>query len=257
MQQTTLDTPLLSLVTIVWNARESFVATAQSVLNDAPPGSEWVVVDGGSTDGTVDEIKAVSDHVARWISEKDRGIADAFNKGVGLARGRYVLFLNAGDCLMPGVRAELDALLRSTPDAPVIVGRIEMSGRRHGRAVPFWRQYMRNHLPHQAMLIRRDLFDSLGGYDEKRRLGMDFEWSLRLRPMWSEIVFSPLVIARMEPGGVSISNANKTFAAYHDARVAHFGMPLLSRATLLYYSIKKRLLTPIRPLINRLRQQTR
>jgi GT2 family glycosyltransferase len=244
------DAPFLTIITIVRNARVGFLATAASVLREAPTDTDWVVVDGASTDGTVEEIRNVEGDLAAWSSEKDNGIADAFNKGVRLARGQYVLFLNAGDCLTCGAAEILSKIAQDHRGAPLIVGQIEMSGRRRGRAVPFWRQYMRNHLPHQAMLTRRDLFYSLGFFDEDNPIAMDYEWSLRLRNRWNEIAFVPSVIAIMEPGGVSSSNPAKTFEAWHRARVSHFGMPILSRATQGYYLLKEIIVGSVRPLVD-------
>lgn len=246
--------PFLSLITIVWNGRDAFAATAASVIREAPVNTEWVVVDGASTDGTVKEIEKFSSQIARKVSEKDRGIADAFNKGIKLAVGEYVLFLNAGDCLAPGAAHTLTRIAERHRGAPVISGQIEMSSRRHGKAIPFWRQYMRNQLPHQAMLIRRDLFESLGSFEAEYKLGMDFEWSLRLRRLWQDIVFVPDLITIMEPGGVSISNAEKTFAEFHVARVRHFGMPWLSSAISQYYAVRKLILKPVRPIITAYRR---
>lgn len=247
----------LSLITIVRNDAIGFRRTAASVLADAPKDAEWVVIDGASTDGTVGEITAVAHRVADYVSEPDDGIADAFNKGVARASGDYVLFLNAGDELAPEAAAILTRLLKTYNGAPAIVGRIEMAGRQHGRPVPFWRQYMHNQLPHQAMLIRRDLFTTLGPYDRSRKFGMDYEWSLRLRPMWRQIVFVPEVLSIMKPGGVSMSNAGKTLSAYHHARVQHFGMVPLSVAVLFPYQAKRLALRPFRPALNALRARRR
>lgn len=247
----------LSLITIVRNDANGFRRTAASVAADAPNDAEWVVIDGGSTDGTVGEITAVTHRIADLVSEPDDGIADAFNKGITRASGDYVLFLNAGDCLVPGAAGFLNCLLNTHRGAPAIVGRIEMAGRQHGRPVPFWQQYLHNQLPHQAMLIRRDLFTTLGPYDRTRTFGMDYEWSLRLRPMWRQIVFVPEVLSIMEPGGVSMSNAGKTLAAYHHARVQHFGMAPLSRALLFPYQAKRLALRPFRPALNALRARRR
>ena len=246
--------PKLTIITIVWNARSSFHATAKSVLQEWQGDWEWVVVDGASTDGTLDEIKKFSTHIARFLSEKDRGIADAFNKGIRLAKGDYVLFLNAGDQFMQGIGTDISSCLSEHAQAPVIVGRIEMSGRQHGKKVPFWRQYMRNHLPHQAMFIRQSLFQTYGMFDENRRLGMDFEWSLRLQSEWKNIVFVPNVITNMEPGGVSMSNSGKTFEAYHAARVQHFDKAFVSHSVLVYYQLKRVLLKPFRPMISWIRK---
>jgi glycosyltransferase involved in cell wall biosynthesis len=219
--------PLLSIVTIAYNALDGLRSTSDSLPCALPPWCEWVVVDGGSTDGTVDFLTANSDKITRSISERDNGIANAFNKGIALCKGRYVLFLNAGDCLIEGALGEIVKLL-SESNSPVIVGRIQMNGHEYGRAVSFKRQWMRNYLPHQAMLIKRGLFRLLGGYDESYRLGMDFEWSLRLKPFWQHISFSPSVLAKMEPGGVSITQYKNTFDQYHKARQKHCGYTLLS-----------------------------
>ena len=94
------SSPLLTVVTVVYNARSDFLTTLASVREQtARADFEYVVVDGGSTDGTVDEIRAAADRgeVDRWVSEPDRGIYDAMNKAVGLAQGEWVLFMNTAD----------------------------------------------------------------------------------------------------------------------------------------------------------------
>ena len=243
----------LSLITIVRNHAAGFRRTARSVMDHAPDNAEWVVIDGASTDGTGAAIAAVAPRIATHVSEPDRGIADAFNKGVARASGEYVLFLNAGDCLAPGAAFSLARLLDTHRGAPVIVGRIELAGRRHGRSAPFWRQYLHNQLPHQAMLIRRDLFATFGTYDRTRHFGMDYEWSLRLCPVWRQIVFVNELLTIMEPGGISIANAGKTLTAYHHARVQHFGLAPLSLAVLLSYQAKRLALRPFKPALNAVR----
>jgi len=95
-----VSSPLLTVVTVVYNARADFLTTLASVRSQTARGSfEYLVVDGGSTDGTVDEIRAAADRgeVDRWVSEPDRGIYDAMNKAVGLAGGRWIHFLNTAD----------------------------------------------------------------------------------------------------------------------------------------------------------------
>jgi glycosyltransferase involved in cell wall biosynthesis len=95
--------PLLTVVTVVYNARQDFLTTLASVREQtARPEFEYLVVDGGSTDGTVDAIRAAANRgeVDRWVSEPDQGIYDAMNKAVGLAQGTWVLFLNTGDTLV-------------------------------------------------------------------------------------------------------------------------------------------------------------
>jgi glycosyltransferase involved in cell wall biosynthesis len=227
----------LSIVTISYNVREGLSATALSLPDTLPSWCEWVVVDGGSKDGTPEFLSALGPKLSRFISEKDNGIADAFNKGVRLSKGHYVMFLNAGDCLAPGFFDVVYPLLQEGT-APAIIGRIRMTGKSHGKPVSFSRQWMRNHLPHQAMLIRRGLFRLLGPYDEKYRLGMDFEWSLRLKPFWPQIKFIPDVLSDMEPGGVSMTQYRDTYDQYHLARQKHCGLRLLSRLVSEFFKAK-------------------
>jgi glycosyltransferase involved in cell wall biosynthesis len=111
--------PPLTLVTVVYNAREDFLTTLASVRSQtARADYEYLVVDGGSTDGTVDEIRAAADRgeVDRWVSEPDRGIYDAMNKAAGLARGEWVLFLNSGDVLVTNDTIERAHLSEVTTD---------------------------------------------------------------------------------------------------------------------------------------------
>src|SRR5690606_41497725 len=90
-------TPVLSIITVTFNCRDLLPRTLESVQEQSFPGIEHVVVDGASTDGTLDLIRAHADRLGSWVSEPDKGIYDAMNKGLHMARGEYVLFLNAGD----------------------------------------------------------------------------------------------------------------------------------------------------------------
>ncbi|MDO6462220.1 glycosyltransferase family 2 protein [Granulosicoccaceae sp. 1_MG-2023] len=211
----------LSIITICKNACEDLRDTGNSVRRNAVPWVEWVVIDGGSTDGTESVLESFQGDIDVVVSEPDDGIADAFNKGVNHSSGEYVLFLNAGDVLADGLLLDMRPHLFSDSVPPLVVGRISIDGQMHGRAVSFKQQIMRNHLPHQAMFINRSLFDRYGLYQPRYRLGMDYEWSLRIKSIWPDISFVPVVVSYMKPGGVSISNYKGTFMAYHAARCEH------------------------------------
>ena len=92
-----MDNLKISVVTVCYNAAATIEETIQSVLGQTYPNVEYIIIDGGSTDGTVDIIKRYADRLAYWVSEPDNGIYDAMNKGIAVATGDYINFMNAGD----------------------------------------------------------------------------------------------------------------------------------------------------------------
>jgi glycosyltransferase involved in cell wall biosynthesis len=209
----------LSIITIVKDHKEGFLRTAESIATSKPDWCEWVVIDGASTDGTREAALALfSGKMDVFVSEPDKGIADAFNKGILQSHGKYVLFLNAGDSLSDPSMGVLCRMLASDDGAPVIVGRVRFGRRVIGKPVSLRQQMMRNHLPHQAMLIRRDLFHTRGLHDTDFKFAMDYEWTLRLADIWNDISFSNETVSDMEPGGVAIENFSKVFKEYEMAR---------------------------------------
>ena len=242
----------LSIITIMLNKKDGFARTAASVARHMPEWCEWIVVDGASTDGTLQLASDYSLEINMFLSEPDTGIANAFNKGISLSSAEYILFLNAGDTLMPSA-FEIFGQLLNNPNThpPVIVGRIDMGGRIIGRPISFGRQRMRNYLPHQAMLIRRSLFRLLGGYDESFSLGMDYEWSLRLKPMWPRILFVDDVFSVMELGGVSMTRYKETFRKYDIARMKHCNANVSSRLVSEFFILKTTLGKGARTMLGR------
>ncbi|HEX3386494.1 MAG TPA: glycosyltransferase, partial [Mucilaginibacter sp.] len=95
--KTDINRPKVSIVTVVFNAADSLELTILSVINQSYPNTEFIIIDGGSTDGTVDLIKKYDKKINYWISEKDSGIYDAMNKALDVVSGDWVYFLGAGD----------------------------------------------------------------------------------------------------------------------------------------------------------------
>ncbi len=182
MATPTTPVPRLSIITVNLNDREGLERTLASVARQTLGDREVIVIDGGSTDGSVAFLRANAALVSEWVSEPDAGIYDAQNKGLGRAHGTWCLFLNAGDSL-----ASDDALARALATDPaedVVYGDVlvEEDGRRRllrspdALDVPF---LMRTTLPHQATLLRRALFDRVGRYDTSFRIVADYELLLR------------------------------------------------------------------------------
>jgi len=114
--QTLMDKklPVVSIITIVYNGVRHIEDTIKSVITQTYPNIEYIIIDGNSTDGTQEVIKRYEHKIARWISEKDRGISDAFNKGIAMASGALIGMINADDWYEPDAIASVVAITRIT-----------------------------------------------------------------------------------------------------------------------------------------------
>lgn len=182
---------MLTIITINWNNAVGLEKTMGSVLGQACTDFEYVVVDGASTDGSVDVIKKYAEKFGdrlRWVSEKDKGIYNAMNKGIGMASGEYVQFLNSGDCLAsPNVTERMLKVLKDR-DFPTILygnmlkdmpdGRILRDKCFAGQDITFLGFYTGT-LNHSPAYIKRSQFDKYGLYDESLRIVSDWKWYLQ------------------------------------------------------------------------------
>jgi glycosyltransferase involved in cell wall biosynthesis len=121
------DLPSVSVVTVVYNNAAHIEKTIQSIINQQYPRLEYIIIDGGSTDGTVDTIKKYAPRIDHLVSEKDRGVYDAMNKGIDLASGDYINFMNAGDLFYQSTTI-LDVFQSSPADIDFIYGDVIMRG---------------------------------------------------------------------------------------------------------------------------------
>ncbi|WP_290453007.1 glycosyltransferase family 2 protein [Duncaniella muris] len=166
----------ISVVTVCYNAVDCIEQTMLSVLDQTYHDIEYIIIDGGSTDGTVDIIKKYADRLAYWISEPDKGIYDAMNKGIAVATGDYINFMNAGDTFrdQSSIYTYVDVI---KPESEIIYGDVII--KYHSRfqyRKPLWLDHLSECLPfcHQSVIVKTGLlrdrqFDTsyriLGDYD--------------------------------------------------------------------------------------------
>ncbi|MHC8947652.1 glycosyltransferase family 2 protein [Sphingobacterium hungaricum] len=200
--------PKISIITIVYNNAKDIEFTMASVLNQTYPVIEYIVIDGLSTDGTVDIIKKYKNQLAVFTSEKDAGIYDAMNKGLKEATGDYVLFLNSGDALYD--ENTLDHVVKKGKNADIIYGetmlidenRQEIGLRRHAAPKEFtWKSFKYGmNICHQAIYIKREIAVP---YNENYKLSADIDWIIRCAKNAKTAVNVNELVARYLVGGLS------------------------------------------------------
>ncbi|HBG97779.1 MAG TPA: hypothetical protein DDY29_03320 [Rhodobacteraceae bacterium] len=198
------DLPRVTVLTAALNARAALARTVDSVAVQDFADREHVVVDGASTDGTADWLKGL-DAPVRWISEPDSGIAEALNKGLALARGDYVLVLQAGDTFLDaGSLGRAAGYLDGTDIVAfgVMTGPKGAENRVMHPRFPAMRLLWKP-LPHQGILVRRDLFLWIGRFDPAFGICMDFEWLRRAQANGASIRPGAGVLAKMPDDGIS------------------------------------------------------
>lgn len=211
--------PLFSIATPCWNSEDTIERTIKSILEQDFKDYEYIIVDGGSTDGTLDIIKKYEplfEGRMHWKSEPDKGLYDAFNKGVKRSHGVYCWNVNADDYLEP------DALLRLADfinknnwkdNLPVISGKLNFVSR-DGKKIFFTtksdkdlakKSYERDHMgvPHTATLVPKMIYDKLGCFDIKYKIMGDVDWFHRVYKAGEQFVFADITITNMADGGVS------------------------------------------------------
>jgi glycosyltransferase involved in cell wall biosynthesis len=203
--------PLVSIVTVVYNGSATLERTIGSVLGQTWPNIEYIIVDGGSTDGTIDLIRKYDDRLAYWTSGRDKGIYDAMNKGVALCRGEWVALINADDWYEPDTVQDVMRVARENPAAQVIHGDIWMRypngqrGLKKARMSGFLLKYWEMVLNHPSFFVRRGFYEGRP-FDASLKVSADHKWTYEAwRDAAKHFVHIPRPLANFTVGGASMS----------------------------------------------------
>nr|WP_242691604.1 glycosyltransferase family 2 protein [Pedobacter sp. SYSU D00823] len=244
--------PLLSVITIVYNNVRDIERTIQSVINQSYFRIEYIIVDGGSTDGTIEIIRKYRDQISAFISEKDNGIYDAMNKGLKLATGDYVLFMNSGDEIYDTDTVE--KVFSCNPHADVYYGETEMFddtwtslGKRRHEApqeltIGSFKYGMS--VSHQAIYIKRSLAST---YDTSYQLSSDIDWVLNALSKAKKVVNTRTYVAKYLVGGMSKKKHRQSlierfriFSKYYGLIPNLLNHVVIAKNLILYYLKNKR-----------------
>lgn len=255
--------PLVSVITVVYNDKVNLEKTINSISNQDEQAFEYIVVDGNSNDGVEHLIEKYQNRVNQFVSEPDKGIYDAMNKGILLAKGKYVNFLNAGDTFHDenSLSTVFEALQADSPEilygqASYIVKNDDGTDYSYlmGDMVNDETLYTKTAICHQTMFFKRDLFSELGLYSLEFNLVADYEWTVRYlmnRGNFQETLFLNNPIVNYSLDGVSFLNLGKV--GKERLRVAKKHFSIFYQSLNFFIMIGMSVKSKVIPLLNRLR----
>ena len=221
----------LSVITVTWNAAATLERTIKSVREQSWPFIEHLIIDGGSKDGTLELIDNHAHERLRWVSEPDKGLYDAMNKGVAMATGDYLCFLNAGDTFFTADSVEMMMSTFDEASAPdIIYGETAIVDDAgiflHMRRLKApenlgWKSFRQGMVVcHQAFMVKRELFEP---YDLAYRFSSDFDWSIRMMKKAKTIHNSRLTLINYLKEGMTTRNRKASLKERYRIMAHHYG----------------------------------
>lgn len=194
----------ISIVTPSFNQAEFIEETIQSVLHQEYPGVEYIIIDGGSEDGSENIIRKYEDQLTFWVSEPDAGQTDAINKGLRHATGDIVAYINSDDSYCPGTFLKIAEYFEQNHDVAMVYGDVLRTDR-NGEYLTTFRPSKLNftkwlgdrfHIPQPAVFFRHCILDEIGYFDPRYQLGMDKEYWTRIMLNY-RVGYLPEILAKM------------------------------------------------------------
>lgn len=211
----TNEKPVVSIITSCLNAENTIEQTIQSVIDQTYPNIEYIIIDGGSTDGTLNIIKKYEDRIAKWISEPDSGVYDGMNKGIIHSTGEILCFLNSGDLLYNKdiIKNVVDRF--SDNNVYGVYGNVEvLNDYRKDKLIRGCKvtpnKLLYRHICHQALFVKRFLFDDIGMYSTSFKLASDHEFIIKsIKKYPDKFVYVDEIFAIYRDGGMSCKMMDK------------------------------------------------
>lgn len=211
-----MSKPVISIITICFNAEKSIAQTIRSVLDQDYPAIEYIIIDGGSKDGTMPIINSFAGKISKVVSETDNGLYDALNKGLSIATGEIIGILHSDDFYpRKNVLSGIAGLFDSNPGVEAVSTSVEIF-RDENFSIPYrtykatkfrtWQFRLGMQPPHPGFFIKRQALQKVGNYNTGYQISGDFDWLLRvLKVHRIRTCFSDMVTVYMRDGGVSSS----------------------------------------------------
>lgn len=234
----------ISIITVTYNASMTIDATIKSVVRQERSLYEYIIIDGASTDGTVDIIEKYTDYVDCYISEPDEGIYDAMNKGIKRAHGQYLFFLQSGDVLRENIFSDIASHLDG--ESSFVYGNVWWLGKNIVYDGEFdKKKIMFRNICHQAIFYKKDLFEKIGLYDTRYNILGDYVFNLlcfaddKISKKYVDLIISNY------DAGISSRSKDKTWTRLHRFRFIynHYGVCWLINLIMhtLYFKVTKAL----------------
>lgn len=244
-QESDPERPLVTVYTIVRNRKETLPQTIMSVLSQSYPNIEYIIVDGASTDGTLEVIKQFDDKIDLWISEPDCGTVDAHNKAVSMARGGITFLLASDDWVDPDfIETAVQALLKSGAD--FVFGNMVMY--KNGDPVAVCKgdkDYVKSlmsgypHINSPTMVLKKECYQKTGLLDLTYKYVADYEWVVRLHLNGEKGFYNSSLVVHRRVGGIGESHPVRSILE-HLRLSRQYGLPMTKAvAAHLYYLLRR------------------
>lgn len=214
------DYPLVSIVTICFNAEHTIQRTIESVITQTYPNIEYIIIDGGSSDRTLEIIESYSSHVHLLVSEPDNGISDAYNKGLAHCNGEFIQLLSADDYLAQNTIEISFNNLKNHPEAGFVYGDIILVDSQNRKLMRIYGdkkykksiKYFMPRINHPTVLVRKSLYEIVGGFIMRYKIALDYDWMLRAHNLGYTGRYCSNNIVYVSIGGNSMKDWRRTHA---------------------------------------------